>query len=533
MLVWLLLLPRLGCLQYDDYYDVVLRVSNGIGWSTDPGRWLAVTSNEHHVPLAVLLYFANWLVADGDNRSLAVAVLAILGVSITALGAMLPGSVRRCRLTATCAGLGFAAILAGPGAAAQVVKAFAGAMWLLADAFALVALWWVVRRRALWPALALGVGASLSYTTALVLWPALLLAAFAVGRRWRDRLLIAGAGVGACILYIATYARPVYHPALETRNPGALVDYLLRFLGSPLAADPGTATALGAALLVVGAVLAGFALGRGGALPAAVAPWLGVQLYVLGNGTMAAVARAGFGLDAALAARYIPLASLFVISLLAIALIVAVEAPRLRLRRALLAAVAAAGIAAVAAAWGRGGPILELLLDHAAQQPAAAWALREHVWDPALVTTAFCPWPKGALPAMLFLRSVGHVPFDQPPDPELGTIVEASSGPVDGVRGTLDLVTRHDPDWARVDGWAFAGGRPVREVVLVDGDGVIRGKAFVGFVRADVARLVDPGARRAGFVGYARVEPGTPLRAFARVEGLAGAVPLNLERVAP
>jgi len=533
LVLWLVLLPRMGALQYDDYYGVVHRVSYDSAWSTNPARWLEIRSNEHHVPLPALLYFANWLSFDGDNRSLAVLVVAILAVSILALRQMQPASLRHLPFAGAAVGFLAAAILAGPGAAAQVIKSFAGSMWLLADALALAALAWAARRRSLWPVLLLGAGAALSYSSSLALWPALLVTLLAGRRSWKHVAAVAGVGAAAVAVWAATYVRPVYHPRLETHHPGVLVDYLLRFVGAPLSGDPRMAAALGVAALLAVAFMTGLVLARGGSSYRAASPWWGVQVYVLGNGIMAAVARSGFGLDQAMAPRYLPLQSLFVISVLCLAFALAFEVTPRWPRRTIVAAVAAVGAVMVVSAAARGRPSLELLLDHAAQQPAAAWALREGVWEPDLVKVAFCPWPKAVRPVMPFLRRIGHAPFDRPPDGELGAVLDIPGRPTKEVRGTLDRVARHDAEWVRVEGWAFARRRTVREVVIVDEAGVIRGKGFVGFPRRDVARAVSPDARLAGFVGFARAEPGERLRAVARVDGLTGIAPLNLERVVP
>lgn len=533
---WLPLLPGFGDLQYADYYDVVARVADGPGWSSDPLVWLGVTSNEHHVPLPALLYLANWAVADGDNRGLSAVTLLAFAACVAIL-ALLAGRSRphASPLTAAAFGMLAAATLVGPAASHHVVMGYSGAIWVVTDAFALAAIAWTASGRPVWIAMVLAAAASTGYSTALGLWPALVAVSLAAGRSRRASLALGVATAVVVLLFAATYQRPVHHAAIAVPPPWALAAFVLRFLGSPVTGDRLGATLAGAVLLTASAALAVRVLvGREGGLRRALAPWWGIQLYALANAALAALSRAGDYVDHALSARYLPLGVLFLLGLGGAALTVAPSLSSPRRRAVASWVLAAAGVTAVVAAGSRGQPFLRFLLDQAERHPAAAWALRQGVWDADLVETSFCGWPEIVPPVLPVLRGTGHVPFDLPPDPELGRVLEAGSGtPANGVRGTLDLVQPPRDGWARVAGWAWAGDLTVDEVVLVDRSGVIRGKAYTGFGRGDVAAAVDPEARLAGFVGFARAEPGTPLRAFARVEGMPLPVRLEREREVP
>lgn len=160
----------------------------------------------------------------------------------------------------------------------------------------------------------------------------LLLLKKADARSRRPWWLLWAAGFLVClVLYFHGYRRPVGHPGLleALAHPVPTIRYFLAYLGGAFAyvgIPNQVLVAQGAgAVLLAGLALVAIHLWRrrrDAGLPARALPWLLLTLYALFNAAITAAGRQGFGVEQALASRYLissvmlPIGLLFLVPLL-------------------------------------------------------------------------------------------------------------------------------------------------------------------------------------------------------------------------
>lgn len=156
-----------------------------------------------------------------------------------------------------------------------------------------------------------------SFVNGLIVWPAcmayLLLAR---GRKGiRECMLWGLTGAAVWTVYFIGWSSPSNHPSIFymlNNMPGAVL-YLLAIVGSPLAWEKSHAVAVGSVLLAA-IVLTLIALAwKRNIAPNAV--WITFILFSLASSAACVVGRSGFGVDQALAPRYVTFTSLAVIGL--------------------------------------------------------------------------------------------------------------------------------------------------------------------------------------------------------------------------
>ncbi len=521
-LPYLLNLPHFGACQYNDYYGIINLLRDGDGFTHDPVRWLTLKSNEHTVTLPALVYLANIRLTHGDNRGLSSFAIALLFTILLLLRQLVNSTLDPSPAAGWRVSLLLAAATFSPVPAHSVVMGFSGTIWFLSNAFAVAALHLVSRERdgrpgPIWPVLLVGGLGALSYSTNLSLWPALVVVALAVRRPRRD--LVSIVVVGACaILFVSLRYTPLpYHPEPNLAHPLAVLEHTVVYLGGFLAGSVVPAAVLGSLGIVTSVVLWVILLRRSSDEARRMAPWLGLQLYALGNAVGTGVGRSGFGVHQALTSRYGSLAALFWVGWAVLLHLEARRRPdesRCHGWSPVMATVAIIG--AVAASWVRGAPVLERYLENAHRQPLPAEALRLGIAD--LEALRFLsPVPEEVEHIRPFLRSLRHVPFDRPPVswtflPERVAV----AGPP--VHGFLDSARRVGTGAIRVTGWAWTPEEEITEVLVVGPEGQPLARMATGLPRPDVARKVNRAARRSGWAGYLPPDTGTwPLRAVARM----------------
>jgi len=508
-----------------DYYPIINQVTEGNHFSHDPLTWLELKSNEHTVTLPALVYAANAIVSHGDNRVLSTFSLVLLTLCGLFLILLLPEEIRRQPLLLSASGLVIGLLVFNLVQSHNVVMGFSGTIWFLSNMCALAAIvsfTWSVQKRAVrwaWCAAVLGLAGALSYSTNMSLWPALLVGALLLKAPRRHTLIIVGAGVLVLGLFFATYHTPPWHPPLNTTHNVTLAEYVATYMGglafstARLAAIYGAFVLVGAGLLIV-AVLRS----RDRSLQLAMAPWIMVQVYALGNCLGTAVGRSGWGPGQALSSRYASLPVLFWAATL-------VELTTLLWHRRM-----GSPAAKTARALGMGLLVATLVLpmehdglarysyhlQRAARLPLAELALRYHVSDKE-AALLFIPWPPHLAKSLPFLRATKHIPFDKPPDPSIGHLFspgcQAAAGRprVDGRATTLERLSR---DVARVRGFAVPHGEQISEIVIVGSACIVRGKAFPGFPIPPSAR--GSAGANDGFHGYVHTVPGETLFTYVR-----------------
>lgn len=507
-----------------DYWDMFPSLLGPDGFELGLGA-IYQRSNEHIVALTKLFYLGNYLVTDGDN----------FGLSAIACGFSLVVSYVFARILARhAAGVPERALLAAvtaiavftPFAIHNYMIGMSGVAWLGANALMVCAAALLSRadtRRSfglVLAAAALAVLAGQMYSTGVVALLAIGVQAVLLPRLRGLGLVLLALGMAELLAIYLLQRVPGGH-AERTTDLLALATFGLTFLGAGLTLSPPLAMLWGGAGVLALLVLLVRYLTSESGDRAAAAFFIAICAYVLMNGALAAVGRAGMGGDAAaMASRYAGLPSLFWISLLGLAL-------ALRSRAAADGAAArhwtiggATALAAVLAAsvLVQGDKRVDGLIKRAEGKRVAALAVWLGVPDEAVLRAHVTSVPSQLLAALPRLRAIGHLPFDETtaacalPGTRIETHEDAAiAGYVDGAEPVGD-------GWFRVRGWALDHTREQPPLVasgllldsagclaLVDADGAVVGAALGGEGRADVAAAYRRGDVRYGWQGYARV----------------------------
>ena len=206
------------------------------------------------------------------------------------------------------------------------------------------------RPTALVAAALLGVGATYTQGSGVLVWPIVLAALPLFGFGVGAALFWVGAAAVTMWTFLAGFAAPIRHVP-----PVRALEFLLAFVGNPFVREaPGLAdlarivAVLGMALLAANVIMLrsrGYAWRR-------LATWLALAGFALGIAALAAINRSHFGMRYALNSRYATQASVFWIAVIALGSMVVAEArraaPPSTWRRALVAANLALGAAVVA-----------------------------------------------------------------------------------------------------------------------------------------------------------------------------------------
>lgn len=544
LLLHALRLPLYGRLPSHDYYGALEQLldTDG-GFTTDPARWLDVRLNVHRVTLPAALWVGNVLLTGGDNRLLALLTWTLLaGLLIVLVLRLPPGGVRGSPQRWLWA-LPLAVLLFAPHQCYNLALAFGGIHYNLADLLAAGAMALLVARRAagltpVWIGL-LGLAASLTFSSHLALWPALLLGALLLRLPWRRWAALAAAGGVVLALWLLSGGMPPLQ-ARELPSLGQIAVYVTRFLGALFTREPATAALVGTVGLALSAGIQPLAWRR---LPEGSRPgfafWPMLQLYAVGNGVLAAVGRSGGEASQALTLRYATYPALFwaALAVPALALVAQWAAGEgrardrspaestWRLRRlAPYGVLAVALLAAELPMLGAAAPACRFFADRGARQAVTEVGLAWSAWDEELLRHTVSRRPSKVVAMIEPLRRLSHVPFDRPPPArpagQLDLSLLARTAPA-GFEGIWDAAQpTRDPRLVRVRGWAAFAGEEVDDVLFVDGAGRRRSWVRTGLAHPTaVARLGGLG-RRAGWEGYVEVTPPAPRwLAYVRLVG--------------
>lgn len=167
---------------------------------------------------------------------------------------------------------------------------------------------------ALFAAVVIGFATSYCMSSGLLVWPvgfiAIVLSTPPKNATARgDAILWVLAGIVATAIYFAGYQKPGAHPPLlfGVEHPFMFLQYVAAYLGSPFLLHPGD---VGAAALVglAGLLLFSVAVVARWRDPLA-GPWIALGAFAVLGAFSTALGRAGFGVDQALASRYVTLST--------------------------------------------------------------------------------------------------------------------------------------------------------------------------------------------------------------------------------
>lgn len=291
--------------QYYDYwtiFDTSVSLESGF-----VERNLLLLQNEHPVAFARILYYVNLRLFDGSNIALGVIVMAIVLAQVLLLTRHNPLMGFASKATLVFATV---ALLLAPASIHNFQFAMSGSAWLTANLFVILALHFAIRKR-LVPAVIVGLAASASYGTGLMVWPALAVVTGLTSGFTRKSAALIGTGwVTSWVTYAAIFDRPQRHGGFSLDLSG-LAFRTASTIGSAFSTSASTAVIFGVGIVFV------LLLSANDPTPLTRAPMsLGLAVYgVLGAGLIS-FSRAEFGNEVGVASRYVSISSITTIGVI-------------------------------------------------------------------------------------------------------------------------------------------------------------------------------------------------------------------------
>jgi len=506
-----------GVLPDYDYWGVLGHILTDNGFSLDINS-LSHRANEHLVIIPKMLYGLNIILTGGSNTALALIAWGASLVQVILLIPVIPADIRKKPARGTVFLLIISIFIFTPKAAHNWIWGMSGTMWITANMFVVASISMMYRFNItkqqgwLWTSMLAGLMASICYSTSLVLWPAVLLGACLFRIRSRHLMFIVAVTIAVYLFYILGYVRIPGHPDPELSLYKTIL-FVLNFLGGLFVSGPQYAY-FGKIVALFGIILSGAVVWlrarERGAWREESAPWLMLQVYAIGNGALAGISRAGFGIDAALASRYASLPAFFWLGLCVMWLLYFWRTERLGPYLSLPAVVIALFIFQM---YTGSFDYVKRMLNREERKAVASVSLITGIYDERMLKEAVTPLPAQLLALVDRLKRINHVPFNKWSEgwPHLDTKLDLAQLPVaDGKQyfGWFDTITPFSPEAARVQGWSFVPNGKVRCVAIVNHDGIVRGLATPGLNRPDVATALKIKDIKTGWGGYTRLVDG-------------------------
>jgi hypothetical protein len=380
---------------------------------------------------------------------------------------------------------------------------------------------------------ACGVGATYSYGSGMLVWPALLATGLLCRAPKRSLAILGAAFVCAAGLYFIHYSTPPAQvgPLQTLRSPLRVIHYSVIMLGLPLfgagAQDISVLHRIGCYAATLGAIAAALgmllhlAVARTAVRVQAQVFYCAVILFTLGTALVTGLARSHFPLEQALSGRYSPVPLLFWFATAGLATVyISAWERNGGVGRVLWCAglmVAAATTVSTQAPMARYFAIRER------NQAAAAVSIAAGVPDAPRIAEEMAALGLVSYVDQMVVRSRGRSLFAHPETVWAGSPLSKhfTLAPADACTGYLDSATvlpAPAVDGVRLRGWVWGAKsrRPAERIWIADGAQVIRGFGITQVLRPDVAAaLRNPALESAGWVAYARGTPAGELTAFA------------------
>lgn len=396
-----------GSLPYADYWPMLDEVLRDDG-SLSVGR-LFTFRNEHPLVFGRLLFWLNARIAAGSNITLGFVVIGVVLAQLGLLAMLARSAWPRYRPLVASFVIASSAALFAPQGVWNFYKSMSGAAWLVANFFAVVALWLASRGRRTGTVVA-AIAATVSYGTGIAVWPAVAVCALVVDRRRVPRAELIVGFVVSAVWYLVS-SKGAGTPSASLASATRTITELAGSIG------PVGARYVGAFVLVSGTVLAVWAVVRSPQR----AVWVGLFVYAVGAIALIGRGRVEFIALFGSQSRYASLTSLAWIAWLALSISWLVDwlDPRLTSQSKSatnvisMLGIACAAVLAVGATTG-GSRHLDAVHASALGQRRLETALAIGVADGAAGLVAFDElFP----PVRDRLVRIGHVPFDDEPGP--------------------------------------------------------------------------------------------------------------------
>ena len=527
--------PYVGIMPGSDYWGVLAQLVGNHGLHITV-HGLYAQDNEHIIAVPKLVYAANVLLTNGNNKALtAIACCMSLMVGLILARALQRTLCAQASLHAIPLLLAFGIIAGGaaftPLAMHNFFEGMSGVAWICTNLLVVTALYLQFARPKstgiLTAAVILTVLAAQSYSTGV---PALVLLglqmAFQRDCRRRGLVVIAcGVALLAAVYFHQTVPEANGHHVFSLPLLGV---FEALFLGSGLTTHPELAFVWGlmGAAMFVWLTISTF--WRRWSLSPAQAFWVTLGGYAITAGLMAGIGRvSAFGLSDAISSRYATLPSLFWVALAGL-LLTSKKFPKDEAFRRRALVVALVGCVAFVTMVASSHSGLMASFARVVYRPGATLSVFVGANDMKRIHDTITPAPKQLTKLRDTLQAMGHIPFNGYYDlcPALGSHLSRDRAN-QSVKGYIDSGSRIDGNKAfiKLHGWAahkdgssFASlfGKP-QCIAIVDPAGTVEGLGIAGLPRPDVATALRSNDSGFGWIGYARLpDAGSYLMAFAR-----------------
>jgi len=456
-------------LQYNDYWVMLPRAVTSSGGLDLDG--LATFQNEHPVVIPQLLYWVNVHLSGGSNVVLGLIVVAIVFAQVVLISTLVRPADRREWAAASTVVVASVLLFSQHGVW-NFSKSMSGAAWLTANLFVVGAI--VARSRdKVWLSAGLGVAASVSYATGLVVWPVLVIVGMLRTRRWLPDWRIVVVAVLPIAFYIVR--RPDRDTVLQS-DLWELVQTALAMGSSIFTASTGVMRAGTAIGLLLGLSLIALATIK---REDAAIPWIGLTLYAFGCMILISRGRVGVTSGEWFPSRYASLSALFWIGVFGLA------GTMLRWKWYMLVPAAALVVAAVT----YDSPAVDEERTNWIKQRDLAAGLYLGLADDRAYVYTFL----GTLDVGPLLEQLGHYPFSSAYDGDCGligtsydprSVDTATSGQIESVRrltGSEGIrIVAELPDDLESDIRCVVVGDPAGEIVGIGTLGLGEQQGIIG-----------------------------------------------------
>jgi hypothetical protein len=516
------LILKSGELSTNDYWKIISNFYSIDGFSTNPLNWL-VRSNEHFVVIPSIVYAINIIATKGSNLGLSLTTFVFALIQSLLLILLVPPSLKQSRSLFLLLLLCISIFIFTPAAAHNWMRGFSGVAWIGANLFVTASIFCLTKlahyKHRYWAigSVIFGLLGSVTYSTALALWPVLCTAVMLMRFRLRIVLLYVSFAVFVCSIYVLTYKTPSHHPSLSKLSISDTFTYVPIYLGAIFTSHVNIALSIGIIGLIAAIGFAGYWLSpKANSIRACWLPWIALQAYAVLSALMAAVSRSGFGIEQARSSRYASLPSLFWLSL---SIVVVLWLRQLRPNPgqywSALTPFFAVLTVLILSMYRVGTEEVLTIARRASLQPLVILSVQLGTSDADIVKEVVSPAPEEFLRLTDALKLHSLVPFtrdirknnfcaalDKKIDSNLLTTEPQNRAP-----GFFDNLTKLTPEVARVEGWSGDSSGTIRCIAILNQDNLVRGFALSGFQRLDVAKSRGSSYEFSGWKGYVHILP--------------------------
>lgn len=463
-----------------------------------------------------MIYALNIVITGGSNIGLSLAAWFFALIQMFFLIALLPRINWRSGLFVVLFPVVISVFTFTPSASLNWIFGFSGVFRTLSSLFVIASIYclthYVRDPHKLWiiGTIALALLATLTHSSAIVIWPVCCVGFILIRFRLRIALIFLGFSVAIFSAYF--YYLEISNNIIQVfAQSHKIVLYAATWLGGVFTTKVEIALLAGACGLFVSlAIFWSFIsrdIGRIYLLP-----WLLLHAYALGIAFISAIARFHRGLDQAISSRYAVLSALYWLSMIVI-LIFHVCRISVKWQWYHTAPILIVIILMVSSMYHVGIRYARTLLYRASFQPIAALSVQLGIPDWKALKLFITPSHHAFLELIPALEAHGCIPFNKenPFCDRLNKRIDSDSLihiPQANAPGIFESLYRFTPDGVRGIGWVYKANQKVKCIILLNQDNVIRGFAVPGLRRPDIANELGVLDKNLGWVGYARVERG-------------------------